>query len=238
MQQYLKAFILAWNLLTIIPLPSDYEITKRHAALSLLFYPLVGAILGAMLYLLYAPLALLFGALHAKVVLLALWVLLSGALHLDGLVDTVDALYAPKERALEVLKDSRIGAMGMLYGALFLLLKGSALSALGELSYLVPILMLARLGGVIAIYAAPYISSGLGVLFREHRSTRLLVVCLLYSAAAALLFDAFLLYVVLLAFSYAVAGLLSRRFGGLNGDMYGFIIETSELLLLHIALLL
>ena len=228
-----QGFALAFNMLTIIPFFRVHDYFKGINGYSAMFYPLVGFVLGTLLYLAHLFLHDIFPAAHVSVIIFALWVGLTGALHLDGLSDTIDGLFVSKERALEVMKDSHVGGMGMIFTLVFLLLKLSSLMYL-EAFYLLPIvLMLSRLNATLAIYFYPYISSGVGALLKVELNQKLLFITLLYTLLITLIFTSFVALVVSILVLLFTAQLFKNRMGGLNGDMYGFIIELSELILLN-----
>ena len=118
MPRLLGDFALAWRLLTIIPLPFVPDNIERPAGRATAYFPLVGALLGLIL----AGAGQLFQGLLpegvAAALLLALWAGLTGLLHLDGLMDSCDGLLPPAEpaRRLEIMKDSRVGAFGVIGG--------------------------------------------------------------------------------------------------------------------------
>ena len=224
-------------MLTIIPLFKVHDFFKGINGISAMFYPLVGLILGMLLYGVYSGLSDVFPPVHAAVAMFVLWVVLTGALHLDGFSDTVDGLFVPKEKALDVMKDSHVGGMGMLFSAVFLIFKASSVVYLGEYAFLPLILALSRLNAVMAIYAFPYISSGISRLVKEELSLKLLFFAFGLVLLVALYIGAFWLLVLSLLFGFVVSTLFVRRYGGLNGDMYGFLIETTELFLLNLLIM-
>jgi cobalamin 5'-phosphate synthase/cobalamin synthase len=171
--------------------------------------------------------------LHLGVLLFGIWVLLTGALHLDGFADTIDGLFVAKERALEVMKDPHVGAMGMLFSGVFLLLKASALAHV-EALYLLPlVLMLSRFNASLAIYFFPYVSkNGMSTLAKEEFTRAQLLFTLLYVLAFGMWLS-WVLVVVSLFVLLACSFFFMRRYGGFSGDIYGFLIETTELVLLH-----
>jgi len=158
-------------------------------------------------------------------------------MHLDGFSDTVDGLYVPKERALEVMKDSHVGGMGMIMSVTFLILKASSLSAF-EAVYLLPvILMLSRLNAVLAIYFYPYISpNGMGTLAKEELKRSQMLVALFYSLILVALFEMWILLVSMALVLFVIKRFFIKRYGGFTGDIYGFTIEVTELILLNVLL--
>lgn len=110
------SFSLAWQLLTIIPLPGKPapKLSSGTLASSLQWFPVVGFLFGAGLLLMDRILEAVFPPVLLNMLLLAFYVLISGGLHLDGWADTVDALAGGRdaEHRLAILRDSRIGANG------------------------------------------------------------------------------------------------------------------------------
>ncbi|MBA1438346.1 MAG: adenosylcobinamide-GDP ribazoletransferase [Epsilonproteobacteria bacterium] len=229
----LKAFGLAFNMLTIFPLFTIHSFDTGINGRSAIFYPLIGFLLGGVLYGLYALLSAHLPQTHLAVILFALSILFSGALHLDGLADTIDGLFVDKNRSLEVMKDPHIGGMGMVLSVVFLVVKLSAFIHFQAWELLAVVMLLSRFGAVVAIYNFRYISSGVGALIKEELQTRYLLTTLLYTSLLAFLFGFSSGILLTLLTTFLLGSLLSRRYGGLNGDMYGFIIEINELILLN-----
>jgi cobalamin 5'-phosphate synthase/cobalamin synthase len=233
-----RGFALAVSMLTTLPFFRVHDFFRGINGYAVMSYPLVGALLGGILYGAYAVCAPYFPAEHLKIVLLFLWVLLTGALHLDGFADTVDGLFVPKEKAEAVMKDPHVGGMGMVFTGVFLLLKASALWHLDALWALPPVLLLARWNAVLAIGLYPYIrSAGMASLAKAELTRTQLAVAGLIALSAALLWPhGWLLLLGSLGTLLAVGHFFVRRLGGFSGDIYGFLIEVTELVLLHLLL--
>jgi adenosylcobinamide-GDP ribazoletransferase len=129
---YGKALLAAFQFLTRLPIPVRFEYTENVCRRSVIFYPLVGAVIGLLLSLAGAGLLHIVPVLPAACLLLVLWVGLTGGLHLDGLMDTADGIlsHRPREQMLEIMKDSRVGAMGVIVCVLQMLLKFALLYSL------------------------------------------------------------------------------------------------------------
>lgn len=237
MRDIFKGFALAISMLTTVPFFKIHDFYKGINGYAVMFYPLVGFLLGAALWGVYSTLSPYVASTHLGIIIFVLWVLLTGALHLDGFSDTVDGLYAPKERALEVMKDAHVGGMGMIISGTFLILKASSLAHF-ELFYLLPlILMLSRLNAVLAIYFYPYISqSGMGTLAKEELTKPQMLIALFYSFLVVLLYNKLLLLVSALLVLFVIKSIFVKRYGGFTGDIYGFTIEVTELFLLNLLL--
>ena len=229
----LKAFALAFNMLTIIPFFKVHDFYKGINGYSAMFYPLVGFILGLILWEVSVLLSPFVPATHLAFIIFSLWVLLTGALHLDGLSDTIDGLFVKKEKALEVMKDSHVGGMGMTFTFVFLGLKVSSLIHF-EAYYLLPIiLMLSRLNATLAIYFGNYIGGGMGLLAKEELKFWQVLVAIIVSLALTLYTSSFWIFLLSVLTLIVIAKFFSSRLGGLSGDIYGFTIELTELVLLN-----
>lgn len=240
MSNIFKGFALAISMLTTIPFFKVHNFFKGINGYAVMFYPLVGLLLGGILYLFTYLLEPYFPSTHLHIMLFALWVLLTGALHLDGLSDALDALFVSKDRAAEVMKDPHVGAMGMIFTGVFLILKASAVVALEALWSLPLILMLSRFNTVLAIYFFPYIrKNGMSTLAKEEFTKTQLIISLLIVITTAIFTPS---GIVLLGVSLLSLLLFkiwfTSRFGGFSGDLYGFMIEGTELILLHLVLIL
>ncbi len=237
MSRVFKGFALALSMLSTLPFFKVHDFYKGINGYAVMFYPLIGFILGVILYFVATLLAPYVPHAHLGVILFALWVLLTGALHLDGFADTVDGLFVPKERSLEVMKDPHNGGMGMLFGGTFLILKASSLMNF-EAYYLLPIvLLLPRLMIVFAIKYAPYVSvNGMSTLAKEELQSAQVFTALLYSLLFVLFYNSWMLLAVSVIVFLFIIKFFNRRYGGFTGDIYGFSIELIELLLLNVVI--
>ena len=233
----LKGFALAFSMLSIIPFFKIHDFFKGINGFSAMFYPLVGFILGSILWGTHTLLTPYLPTVHLSVIIFALWITMTGALHLDGFSDSIDGLFVSKERALEVMKDSHVGGMGMSFTFVFLMLKLSSVIYF-EAFYLLPIiLMFSRLNATLAIYFFDYVSSGVSMLIKEELTFKHLLFALFYSLVLAYLFSNISLIFLSIIVMFVIAKFFTSRLGGLNGDIYGLIIEVSELALLNLIII-
>jgi len=212
------------------------------------WYPLVGLALGAAAWVVYAGLLELLPGLVAAVFVVLLLEAVTRGLHMDGLMDTADGVLsgAPRERALEIMKDSDVGAMGVVAAVLILILKVAALGALTRADAAAPLLAgwcAARALPALDVYAWPYArAAGTGEAFTRERTpgpvamaAGLLAVGLVATTLITVTVDgagawyaglvvALVAMVVALLLQAAVA----RHLGGLTGDVYGLGIELAE----------
>jgi adenosylcobinamide-GDP ribazoletransferase len=213
-------------------LPVRCEWSPPAAGRSLLFYPLVGLLIGALLAMLVV---LLPGPdLLAAALVLAAWVLITGALHLDGLADSADAWlggHGDRERTLAIMKDPYTGPMGATALILLLGIKWAALVEHMAQDGWVGLLLapvLARTAVVVLLLTTPYVrSQGLGTALSEHLPRRAAgcVVTLTAFPVAALSPKSLLAALTVFA---VLRLLMMKRLGGATGDTAGATIEITE----------
>ncbi|MGH2460241.1 MAG: adenosylcobinamide-GDP ribazoletransferase [Chloroflexota bacterium] len=236
---------LSWSFLTVLPAPF-VEARPGAVAVALVFFPLVGAALGALLGGLSLALDRVLPDAPIAVLVLAASALLTGGLHLDALMDTADGVFGgttPADR-LTIMRDSRIGAFGAIAGALALLGQYACLSDLSgtaRLIALVVALALGRWAMVVAIRVfLPARPDGLGATFHQAASVWTLAGATVLAVLAAVVTGP--LGLAALAGSAAVALLggwfIARRIGGLTGDSYGALAVVTETLILYLAVAL
>ena len=196
-------------------------------------YPVAGLLIGTVLALVYFAATLLFSPAVAAVVLIAASLLLTGAIHLDGLADCADAFYGKRTRSatLRILKDPRIGTMGGAAIGLSLLARYAAFSSLPGIFILagLPVIsMFSRTAVLLAMRALPYGRTGGGILSsRPSLSPELVVLAALVSiASTALLPIPILAAVLVLAVFWRVSW---NKIGGCTGDVLGASIEIAEI---------
>ncbi|WP_405155753.1 adenosylcobinamide-GDP ribazoletransferase [Paenibacillus sp. FSL K6-0108] len=120
----------AFQFLSRFPVKMQLDFVPPLLRESVVYYPLVGAVIGLCVWLGGAVTGALLPSFPAAVLTLTLWVWLTGGLHLDGWMDTADGLlsYRTRERMLEIMKDSRVGAMGVIACVLLLMMKASLIA--------------------------------------------------------------------------------------------------------------
>lgn len=235
----LATFLAGFRFLTIIPVPWSCEQDGRFFKSSLFFFPLIGLFIGAFCSGVVALCSSFLPA--ALTVLLGLLLLaaISGGLHLDGLADSFDGLLSsrPRERALEIMRDSHIGAMGVI-GLIFLILaKFAALLTLPQGTMIQALLLMPLIGRtaiVLSMALLPYArkGTGLGLLFYSSSSRRVAASGLLFAILAVLLvsFEASILIFLGLLLTVGFFSWWSfAKLGGATGDTLGAVCELSEL---------
>ncbi len=240
----MKNFILAITFLTRLPLPLPKKITPNDIAGSTMFFPLVGLILGGILVGVDYFCSHFWNSFVNNTVLVIGLIGLTGGLHIDGLMDTCDGIFSNKERAqiLEIMRDSRVGAMGVISGTCIILMKIAFLYGIkGEIR--VPALlvfpMIGRCAMVYAISFFPYAraTSGLGKSYVEHSKSHYFLIALISLLSVSiplLLWKAIPLFAIIGFATWLMSYRLSKRLGGLTGDTYGAICEVIETLTLAV----
>lgn len=237
----LRAVPAALAFLTRIPVGRWFDFDGEDVARAGLVFPLVGAAIGAMVG---ATAVLLDGPLPpflAVALALAVQVLLTGALHVDALADTADALGGrSREHALEIMRDHAIGSYGAVAIALSLLLKATALAALLDDEHVIPVLVaagaLSRAAPVVLAAWLPYARVGAGTGSSLTRGGHgraalaaglaLAIACLVSAADAAILAACAAGFLLLLGVGFR------RWLAGVTGDTLGAAIEVVELAVL------
>lgn len=227
-------FWIALQFLSSLPVSLPGMPEPRELGRSLLFYPLVGVLFGLLLWLASLLLQGTPAPLHAAL-LLTVWVLLSGALHLDGLADSADAWlggFGDRERTLQIMKDPRSGPIAVVTLVLVLLLKFCALwvlveQGIGAQLLLAPLIGRAAMLGL--FLCTPYVRpGGLGQALAEHLPRRAAGWVLLASALFCLVLGGWVVVLALAMFAW-LRHLICRRLGGTTGDTAGALLELLEL---------
>lgn len=239
----MKSVIIAFAMYSKLPMPRvDWE--ERALSRALWWFPLVGAAVGAGLWLWLALAHWLgFGAIFTAAFALLLPIALSGGIHLDGFCDTCDALssHQSREKKLEILKDSHTGAFAIICCGLYLLVFFAAwcqVEAAGRTALVLglgPVLS-RSLSGLFAVTLPNARGTGLLATFTgpmDAARARVVLAVWAIAAAAAMVFLSTwtgigALAGAALACVYYVAT-AKRQFGGVTGDLAGFFLQLCEL---------
>ena len=231
--------------LTIFPTPLKHEANAGIAGQSLPYFPLVGLILGSILLGLYYGLSLILPDVVVTALLIITLVILTGAHHVDGFIDTCDGVLAGKSKKerLAIMSDTRVGAFGIVGVVLLLLLKyGSLFSVSIMLPALLLMPTLSRWTMVSMIFTFPYARrSGMGLPFKLGATWQRLAIATaiaLVAAVVLLKWWGLVLMAVLWLIAFGIAAYFRSRLGGLTGDNYGAINEISEVLVLLLIILI
>ncbi|MBA9085881.1 adenosylcobinamide-GDP ribazoletransferase [Fontibacillus solani] len=260
-----RPILAAFQFLSRFPVKAELDFTPELLRRSAKYYPLVGAAIGLVVGAIGIAANMILPSLPSAVIMLIVWVWLTGGLHLDGWMDSADALlsYRSRDKMLEIMKDSRVGAMGVLACVLLLMFKMTLISSLldqGEFSAGVALLtapVWSRWFMVWAMRIWPTARQGEGLAVRFHGiknrdvaiSTGFALLISAIGILAAFAWDSgafqwqllviyfVLLPLVALGVGALAASRMSSRLGGLTGDTYGALNEGLEAILLLLGLL-
>jgi adenosylcobinamide-GDP ribazoletransferase len=234
------SFLAAVQFLTSIPMPLKRALSPGQLGRTTAYFPLVGLIIGGILAGLNWLLLYILPASVVNALLIVALVVITGAMHLDGLADTCDGIAGHKtvEERWRVMRDSRTGAFGVVGVALLLLVKYVSLNNIPDglmTAVLIFIPVASRWAMVYAIFTFPYARpEGLGTAYKN--ATRwpqfavATVITLAITAALVLLFSytGLLLIPGIIVITSILAIYLKHKFAGLTGDTYGAINEVTE----------
>ncbi len=215
-------------------LPFDKEFHR-----GILFFPWIGLILGAINLLAYRLLILIFHPSLALLLTLALYIALTGGLHLDGLGDTFDGFYSnrPREEILEIMKDSRLGTNGLLAILMVLLIKAAALLHLSSLAVgtaLVHMPVMGRVALAFGSHRATYgRENGLGNIFIGKVTAMDMIIVVATAVLMTFYNPKSLIFIgIMYGFSLLYKTHAKKKIGGMTGDTLGALCELSEILYL------
>jgi adenosylcobinamide-GDP ribazoletransferase len=244
----IRAFALALQLLTRLPVPPlTTPPQSQELGWSVLFFPVVGLLIGGLLAGMHAALWRIDPGVLAALVLIV-WALLTGGLHLDGLADTADAWIGgqgDRERTLLIMKDSHSGPIAIVVIVLLLLTKFAALQVLlvgdaGLVLLLAPVL--GRTVIVLLLITTPYVRpDGLGSPYANYLprwSCGVLVLLVAVATVALLEGRGGALLAVLGIGFMGLRHSLMTRLGGVTGDTLGAVCELTEMVALLVLALL
>lgn len=259
----MKGLILLFKFMTRLPIPLNPEFDSKELGKSMKFFPVVGIVIGAILYLTYFIGAkFIMSSYLLAAIVVTVEVILTGALHLDGLADTFDGIfsYRSKQKMLEIMKDSRLGTNGGIALVLYFALKIFLIAGINDMNLgvigniigvknsvgavLLVSPVLARINPVFNCTVSPYArSSGSAKEFVDNTDkTGLLTACaigLIFSTVmgAGILKVLNPLHIlnitaIVMALGLYFAKLMERKIGGITGDTLGAILELSEVMIL------
>lgn len=237
---FLRSFILAFSMYSAIPMP-EMAWKEEDTCFVLCFFPLVGLVVGTVLYFAFKLMTYLsVPPLLRGAVLFTVPILVTGGIHIDGFLDTLDAKHSwrEKEKRLEILKDPHIGAFAFVYGSTYVLLQTAALSGLEEESvkaYAASLILSRILSAISALFFPK--ANTTGSLYTLAKAQDFIVKWVLITELCFL--------VLLLLFRFGRRGIVclfasalaflyyrymsKRLFGGITGDLAGYFLCICEL---------
>ena len=240
----MKAFLAALMFLTRIPVPK-IEVSTTDWKKSPIYFPLIGLLIGGFLWLALFGFDKLFHAPVSAFLLVLVWIWITGGLHIDGWMDLADGLGSNRSRdeMLTIMKDSRVGAMGVI--AAIILIAGKIVAVYEIIQLYDPLILVlcpwvARFLLICSIKFWPYrkelgIGSGLSAFLSYPVMLIHLVLILIISYWVTGLNGIVLLLMTSLV-TFLFIFNIYRKLNMLTGDCYGAIVEWSECVSLFLAL--
>ncbi|MDR0880461.1 MAG: adenosylcobinamide-GDP ribazoletransferase [Clostridioides sp.] len=246
----MKRFLLTLQLLTKIPVKYNAGFDEDFHK-GIIYFPLVGFIIGLIMYVVAIFMGRLFGFFLASIFTVLVEVLLTGGLHLDGLGDTFDSIYSYRDRdkMLEIMKDSRLGTNALLAVVFTVLIKIAFIFNIMNSDMMWIVMFMPIFSRLIVIWMTYKTESprkeGMGNVFIGKTSTESLLIAVLYTIPSTILIGMeFFVFegseIINLLFTTAVLFIfvdvfkhhIYSKIGGITGDVLGCTIELSELVYL------
>ncbi|NLI92677.1 MAG: adenosylcobinamide-GDP ribazoletransferase [Peptococcaceae bacterium] len=242
MRTFFESIVAAFSMYSKIPMP-QINWSEKNMRFSFVFFPLVGAVIAAILWFLYFVFRnyLLSPAFFAATAVFTT-VFLTGGIHLDGYCDTTDALSSHKDREekLRILKDPHVGAFAVIYTTAILLLQCGAWYQIfmnaHNIAFILVVFILSRSLAGFAVLSFPRArNTGLASTFAGYSSQRAvkavfiiyIVLCLLIMLYVQILAGGIIIAVVFLTYAW-FHFMVKKQFGGITGDLAGFYIVVCE----------
>lgn len=233
--EMIKGLILGLQFLTRLPINIRVDWTKENLRRSTFFFPFIGLLIGLIVYGVNYVVSFINQDVAAVFSVLAL-IALTGGLHLDGLSDMCDGFFSNKEKdqVLDIMKDSRVGAFGVIGLIIILLLKYVLIGNLGDNLFLFLIFSIGNSRAVQVfnlVSKKPARESGIAYMFSSSKATQ-------FAFAGVLLYLVLLVYIdykmllpffINLIFMEFFVRLSYKKIGGINGDILGSIAEMGEI---------
>lgn len=242
---WINSMLIVFSMYSRLPV-RGVEWNDKNMKYSLGFFPLVGVVIGAFLTLWWwISEKLGFGIYFRSAIYCVIPVMITGGIHIDGFLDTVDALssYQPKEKKLEIMKDPHTGAFAIIGCVMYYLVYFGALTEIKNLriSLIISIgFVLSRaFSGLSLVLFKSAKKEGLLYTFSSsaHRKiTGIMLVSIILLCVAAMIFlnavtGVILLVAAVLVFIY-YRQMSYKQFGGITGDLAGFFLQVCELVIL------
>lgn len=240
-QNKMNGLINALQFLTILRIKKQPDMDTDKLGYSLLYFPLIGAFLGLVLIAVTKALSPFVPAGLLGLLLVFILIILSGAMHIDGLADSCDALFSSKgkEQMLSIMHEVHKGTFGVLSIIAIVLFKVELLSLVPAQYMVLSLLLLtvlSRYSMSLAIAFFPYArGSGKAKVFFEKKDIKILLFSTMITLSILAIIPRFINIIILflvIIFTFSLSLFVNRRLGGLTGDILGALSELNELVVL------
>jgi adenosylcobinamide-GDP ribazoletransferase len=236
----MKSFILTLQFLTRIPINTEVEIKEDTFAKGIAYFPIIGFIIGLINVGVYFGFSKLFDGTLPLILVTLVNILVTGALHLDGLADTCDGIFSArtKEKMLEIMKDSRLGTNGAVAILFDLALRIGIMNYLGN-AYVIKVIIVTPIISRMMLSILIYISSkngkgnGLGSLFVGKATVKSTLISIVVGGTLSFLILGYTSLIILgvsILFIFCYRNYIISKLGVITGDILGGANELSEIL--------
>ena len=240
----IKQFILLTQFMTRIPIPIKVDYNEKDFGKSIKYFPILGLLIGLILYFVYFIAAKFTdNKLLIAVFLIITETVITGGIHLDGLADTFDGIfsYRPKERILEIMKDSRIGTNGAIMLIIYFLSKTVLLSEVG-LKYIIIMPVISRIATVTNAGLGTYArKTGMSNAIMDYNEKSDILISLIFTIVISFFFAGingiiitFICFLFILYFMHYI----TKKIDGITGDTMGASLELTSILALILGVIL
>jgi adenosylcobinamide-GDP ribazoletransferase len=243
MKSLYNSLIIAFSMYSKLPMPkSDWK--KENMRYVMCFFPLVGVIIGGAIYLWsYIAQNISMSHVFSTVIILLVPLVITGGIHMDGFLDTMDALssYQPKEKKLEILKDPHTGAFAVIYCVGYYLLTFGIWYDVtpSAISILAVSFILSRAFSGLAVVTFPLAkSSGFAAMFSneaKRKVTSIVMILYIFLCTVFMLFINFMLGLICFISAFCIflyyRYMSYKEFGGITGDLAGYFLQICELVM-------
>lgn len=243
MKTVLNSIIVAFSMYSKIPVPSK-RMNDKGMRYAMCFFPLIGAVIGFLIMLwLSAAYILDLSEIVKSAVICVIPFLVTGGIHMDGYLDTIDALSSHKSRKekLEILKDPHSGAFAIIYGLVYMILYFAMWTGLSLKTELILAISFILSRAMSAFAVATFIKakkSGLVYAFASEADRRMVIASSLLYAVACVAAFVFIDWkiAIFVVFGALIAFIVYRivaytQFNGITGDLAGYFLSLCELLM-------
>lgn len=243
----IKSILIAFAMYSKIPLPMiDWD--KRYMKYAICFFPLVGSIIGLIIFAFWKLQSFLnIGVFFRSVIILLIPILVTGGIHLDGFMDTMDAInsYQPKEKKLEILSDPHLGAFSVITFIVYILLMLAFLTEINNIDYIITLCFTYTLSRGLSGYAATTLknakSEGLLYAFTsdlDAKKAKIILIFFIIAPIVCICFVNLFLSIFILIWSISFFFIYKRKaykhFGGITGDLEGWYLCINEIMFIII----
>lgn len=232
-------FLLALQFLTRVPIKTNHVFEEKKLGRAMAYFPFIGLLLGASTAAVQATLSIFVDSLVADLMAILFLTVVTGNMHLDGLMDTADGLFSgkPREAMLKIMKDSHVGAHGVIAGCFVVLLKLVLLMQVPVEHKGLVLILMPITGRWSQVYAAafyPYVRKGPGKsFFTQHVGTREILLASIFTLGVMMIVlginGGFLAGTIFLG-TIVISRYFTGKIGGITGDILGAQNELIEIL--------